>query len=166
MNAEPLKTYLNDHLAGSAAGKELAEQCLASNSETLLINFLQGLVTAIEDEQEVVKDLIKRLGGEANPVKVATGWLGEKVSRLKLNNPLQTHTALNRLEQLEALLLGVRGKLALWAALSATLGADAHFSDVDFNELSWKAEQQLDELEQFRLAAARDAFFSIDGPGA
>lgn len=159
MNDEPLVTYLNDHLAGSAAGKALAEQCAASNSDDLLIIFLQKLVTTIEDEQEVLKDLIKQLDGEPNPAKAAVGWLGEKVSRLKLNNPLQTSTPLNCLEQLETLLLGVRGKRALWAALSATLATDARFSHVDFDELGLKAEQQLYELEQFRLAAARDAFF-------
>lgn len=56
------------------------------------------------------------------------------------------------------MLLGVRGKLALWTALGATVAADARFGDIDFDELARKAEQQLDELEQHRLAAARDAF--------
>jgi len=36
MNDESLSTYLNDHLAGSAAGKELAEQCATSNLGTPL----------------------------------------------------------------------------------------------------------------------------------
>ncbi len=161
MNNEALRTYLNDHLAGSAAGKELAEQCATSNPETPLGTFMQELAAKIENEQETVKDLLSRLGGTVNSAKSAAGWLGEKASRLKLNNPLQTYTALNRLEQVEGMLLGVRGKLALWTALEATVAADARFSDVDFAELGRRAEQQLDELERYRLAAAGDAF-SLD----
>ncbi len=158
MNDESLKTYLNDHLAGSAAGKELAEQCAASNPGTPLGAFMRGLASKIESEQETVKDLLEHLGGEVNPVKSVAGWFSEKASRLKLNNPLQTYTALDRLEQVEGILLGVRGKLALWTALGATVATDARFSDIDFDELGRRAEQQLDELERYRLAAAHEAF--------
>lgn len=164
MNDESLRTYLNDHLAGSAAGKELAEQCATSNPGTPLGTFMQGLVAKIENEQEIAKDLLERLGGTVNTAKSAVGWLGEKASRLKLNNPLQTYTDLNRLEQVEGMLLGVRGKLALWTALGVTVATDVRFSDVDFDELGRRAEQQLDELERYRLAAAREAF--LPGPPA
>ena len=164
MNEASLRTYLNDHLAGSAAGRELAEQCAASNPGTPLGAFMRGLASKIDNEQEIVKDLLERLGGEVNPVKSVTGWLGEKASRLKLNNPLQTYLALDRLEQIEGILLGVRGKLALWTALEATVATDARFGDIDFDELSKNADQQLAELELYRLAAARDAF--SPGPSA
>ena len=165
MNDNALATYLNDHLAGSEAGKELAKQCSESNPDTPLAIFLQHLVTKIKDEQEVVEHLLRRSGGKVNTVKAAVGWLGEKTSRMKLNNPLQAYTALNRLEQVEGLLLGVRGKLALWVALGATLGSDARFIGINFDELSQCAEQQLGELEQYRLAAAREAFIP-DASGA
>lgn len=158
MNNESLTTYLNDHLAGSEAGKELAEQCATSNPGTPLGTFMQDLVAKIEHEQETVKNLLERLGGKVNTAKSAVGWLGEKASRLKLNNPLQTYTDLNRLEQVEGMLLGVRGKLALWTALGATVATDPQFSDVDFVELGRNAAQQLDELEQYRITAARAAF--------
>lgn len=101
MNDESLKTYLNDHLAGSAAGKKLAEQCAASNPGTPLGSFMQGLAAKIEEEQEVITALLERLGGRVSAAKLAAGWLGEKASRLKLNNPLRPYRDLDRLEQVE-----------------------------------------------------------------
>lgn len=158
MNDEALTTYLNDHLAGSEAGRALAERCAASNPATPLASFLRSLVTKIEDEQALVKDLVARSGGEVNALKAAVGWLGEKASRIKLDNPLQSYTALDRLEQVEGLLLGVRGKKALWDAVGATLRTDRRFAEIDFTELGRNAEEQLNELEQYRLAAAHEAF--------
>ena len=164
MNNEALTTYLNDHLAGSEAAKALAERCAASNAGTPLAAFLQRLVAKIEGEQAVVKDLLARAGSEVNAVKAAVGWLGEKASRLKLDNPLQSYSALNRLEQVEGLLLGVRGKKALWDALGATLQTDPRFVEIGFDELSRDTKQQLTELERHRLVAAHEAFVA-DVPG-
>lgn len=160
MNDDVLTTYLNDHLTGAVAAQELATSCSANNPGTSLATFLQELVTKIKEEQEVVKNLLRRVGGEVNPVKTAVGWLGEKASRLKLENPLRAYTPLNCLEQVEGLLLGVRGKLALWDALKAIVSSDARFAGIDLDELSQRADGQLAELERYRLAAARNAFLT------
>jgi len=61
-------------------------------------------VATIEDEQAVVKDLLTRAGSDVNAIKAVVGWLGEEASRLKLDNPLQSYSALNCLEQVERLL--------------------------------------------------------------
>lgn len=106
MNDEALTTYLDDHLSGSIAGKERAAKCGASNPDTPLVTFLQDLNTKMDEGREVVKDLLERVGGEVNAVKVAVGWLGEKASRIKLGHPLQMYTPLNRLEQVEGLAVG------------------------------------------------------------
>lgn len=160
MNDDVLTTYLNDHLTGAVAAQELATSCSANNPGTPLATFLQDLLGKIEEEQEVVKDLLRRADGEVNAIKTAAGWLGEKASRMKLENPLRTYTPLNCLEQVEGLLLGVRGKLALWDALKVTMGLDARFTGIDLEELSQRAEGQLVELERYRLAAARNAFLT------
>jgi hypothetical protein len=57
-------------------------------------------------------------------VKVLLGWGAEKAGRLKLNGELLGYSPLSRLEELEALSLGVEGKLALWTALRRTHGDD------------------------------------------
>jgi hypothetical protein len=162
MSRSPLQIYLADHLAGSVAGLELANACRARELDTPLGHLLADLGAEIEAEQEVLRELLRRSGGDAHPAKQAAAWLGEKLSRLKLNNPLGHDRDLERFEALEGLLLGVRGKLALWHALHETLGQAALTGDprgqgFDFAELARRAERQLREIETHRLAAARRA---------
>lgn len=159
MNEENLKTYLNDHLAGSEGAVELARHARNSNPDTPLGAYLDTFLVEIEEDRAVVRDLLERLGGGTNAVKTAVGWVAEKASRLKLNHPLQSYTAFIRMEELEGLLLGVRGKLALWHALKE-VASDPHFAGVDFTRLAERAEHQLSEIERHRLEAAREAFLA------
>ena len=152
MNNDHLTTYLNDHLAGSVAGIELVERCLSNNEATPLGTYLNTLVSEIKQDQAVLKEVLKRLGGGVNPLKTTAAWLGEKAGRVKLNNKLFDYSELSRLEELEGLLLGVRGKLALWTALETAVTADTRLSGVDFGSLARRAEEQLETLEQHRLA--------------
>ena len=158
MNEENLKTYLNDHLAGSAAAVELARHARSSNPDTPLGAYLHTFLEEVGEDRAVVKDLLERLGGGTNAVKTAVGWVAEKAAQLKLNHPLQSYTAFIRMEELEGLLLGVRGKLALWRALEHTVAADPRLNHIDFTVLARRAEAQLAKIEQHRLEAAREAF--------
>lgn len=158
MNNDHLTTYLNDHLAGSVAGVELVERCLSNNEATPLGAYLTTLLIEFKEDQAALKDVLERLGGGVNPLKTTAAWLGEKAGRVKLNNQLFAYSDLSRLEELEGLLLGVRGKLALWTALETVVAADARLSGVAFGRLAQRAEEQLNTLEQHRLAAARKAF--------
>lgn len=157
MSPSPLETYLADHLAGSTAGLELVNNRRAREPDTPLGRFLEELGAEIEEEQAVVRELLSRCGGDANPAKLAAAWVGEKLTRLKLNNPLGADTDLERLEQLEGLLLGVRGKLALWHALQETLAGEPRWQSFDFADLARRAERQLGAVEAYRLEAARRA---------
>ena len=157
MNDEHLKTYLNDHLAGSVAALELIERSSKSNAESPLGDFLERLYREVEADQDVLKALLGRIGGGENPVKKAGAWLLEKVSRAKLNDHLVRYSDLSRLEELEGLLLGVRGKLALWGGLEATFSDDERFAHLDFAELKGRAQAQLEEIERHRLEAAQRA---------
>ena len=53
------------------------------------------------------------------------GWTGEKLGRLKLNGQLLGYSPLSRLIELEGLMLGIAGKLAMWIALSSRSGRPA-----------------------------------------
>ncbi len=158
MNEENLKTYLNDHLAGSEAAVQLAEHCRKSNMDAPLGAYLATFLSEVEVERALPKNVLTLLGGGVNPTKTALGWLGEKAARLKLNHPLQSYTALVRMEELEGLLLGVRGKLALWHALIETGTSDPRFDHLNLEVLAQQAQKQLDTIEHHRLEAAREAF--------
>lgn len=161
MNDELLRIYLNDHLAGSVEAVELIEHFLASNPDSTLDSFLKQLLADIKQDQEVLRDVRKRVGGTESRMKDAMAWLLDKLSRLKLNE-WSEHKDLSRLEKLEELVLGVRGKLALWASLEAVCRSSDRFSDVDFQSLKQRAQQQLDQIERHRIEAARKAFAPSD----
>ena len=77
-----LPTYLNDHLAGSTGGLELAKRTRSSNEGTPYEEFLTMLVREIDEDRETLKAIMDRLDVEQNQLKVSLGWIAEKVGRL------------------------------------------------------------------------------------
>jgi hypothetical protein len=156
MRPRLLAIYLNDHLAGAMAGVELARRARGSNEGTDLGDYLTGLVEAVEADREALLRIMDRLEVRADPIKRTLGWAAEKVGRLKPNGQLVGYSPLSRLVELEGLHAGVSGKLSLWQVLDATAGAE--LTDFDLTGLAARAREQLEQLERFRLEAARTAF--------
>jgi hypothetical protein len=152
-NANPLAIYLNDHLAGATAGVELARRAASSNAGSDYGDVLSGIAREIEEDRAALEQLMGDLDIGRDRVKVAAAWVGEKAGRLKLNGSLFSYSPLSRLEELEFLLLGVSGKLAMWRALDHA----AHLGDAKLSELEARAESQRERLEALRLRAAREA---------
>ena len=117
MNRKLLGIYLNDHLAGSTAGAELARRAAGSNEGNDYGAFLAELAREIQEDRETLREIMRRLQyGEDIPKKVGA-WTAEKIGRLKPNGQLRGYSPLSRLVELEGLTLGITGKLALWKAL-------------------------------------------------
>jgi hypothetical protein len=150
--------YLNDHLAGAVAAIELARRSLRSNRQSGLGAFLASLIQELEEDRAAMLDVMRRLGVRPSTVKVVGGWVAEKVGRLKLNGQLLGYSDLSRLEELEALALGVEGKIAGWKTLSTLAQSDARLVGVDFDVLKKRAQAQRTSLERHRITAARRAF--------
>jgi hypothetical protein len=151
-----LATYLNDHLAGSTLGVELARRARGSNEGTPLGRFLDDLAREIEEDRETLVAIMARLDVGRDRLKVAAGWMGEKVGRLKPNNRLFGYSPLSRLVELEALALGVEGKRSLWEVLQRL--EEPRLEEFNFHALLERARRQHDALHERRLAAALDAF--------
>jgi hypothetical protein len=147
-----LSIYLNDHLAGSTLGLELAKRSRASNQGTSLGDFLDRLVHEIETDRETLKRLMQELAIRPDPLKTRGAWAAEKVGRLKLNGQITGHSPLSRLVELEGLYLGITGKREMWVALERAMGDGV--PGFDFAELRGRAERQAAEVEQHRLEAA------------
>jgi hypothetical protein len=152
-----LATYLNDHLAGATAGRELARRSAASNRGSALGEFLADLAREIDEDRDALLALMGELQVGTDRVKVLGGWAAEKVGRLKPNGRLFSYSPLSRLLEVEGLLLGVRGKLALWQALEVIQPGEPGLANADFALLGQRAERQLTELEQHRRAVAPGA---------
>src|SRR4029450_4368014 len=115
---EPLGIYLNDHLAGSAAGAELAAKLRDNKKGTELGKLMAALHHDISQDKDALEELMRHLEVERHPVKEAAGWMLEKLSRLRLNPALTGGAELTRLLETEALSLGIEGKLAMWLGLN------------------------------------------------
>jgi hypothetical protein len=156
-----LDIYLNDHLAGATAGRELAKRALSENAENDFGRYLGGLVSDIESDIGSLEDLMERLEVSTDRLKTTAAWVLEKVGRLKLNGQLWGYSPLSRLVELESLALGVEGKLSLWRSLAHTLESDSRVKGFDFEALIRSAERQRAELEVQRLRAAEQVLSPV-----
>jgi len=156
VNKKLLGIYLNDHLAGSTVGIELAKRAHGANRGTEVGTFLEWLIGEIEHDRRVLEQLMDRLDIGSDPVKRAVAWTTEKAGRLKLNGSLFSYSPLSHLVELEALTLGVTGKYLLWQALGRA-GLGPVFEGVDLAHMSKRAQEQLSQLEHYRGEAAREA---------
>ncbi|HEX2156922.1 MAG TPA: hypothetical protein VHS79_08080 [Actinomycetes bacterium] len=155
---ELLGVYLNDHLAGSTAGLELAEKLRDNNQGTELGEVMAALHHDIDQDRAALEEVMARLDVDRHPVKEAAGWMLERLSRLRLN-PLLTGSAdLTRLLETEALSLGIEGKLRMWAALKEASVHDQRLAGTDYDRLIERASSQRRTLEPHRLAAALQSF--------
>ena len=80
----------------------------------------------------------------------------------ELNGRLRGYSPLSRVVELEALALGVHGKLAMWRSLEALEPTLSLPAVIVLPELAARAERQLEELETHRLRAVADALSSTE----
>lgn len=158
LGGDRLSTYLNDHLAAATAGVELARRTAASNRSTSYGPPLATLAKEIEADRRALLEIMERLSVGPDRLKVALLWGAEKVGRLKLNGEIFRYSPLSRLEEIEGLLVGVEGKLALWQTLRQTHGEDARLRRIDLDELIKRGRAQRRRLERQRRRAADEAF--------
>jgi hypothetical protein len=155
VSAGPLGVYLNDHLAGSVAALEMVDRAVEDNAGMPVAAALAEVATAIREDQQVLRDLLRGLGVAESPLKKAGAWLAEKAGRLKLGDTGEA--ALHRLELLEALSLGIQGKLALWRSLRQVADHHPALAGVDLVTLERRAREQHERVESHRLEAAIQA---------
>ncbi len=157
MADKAMDVYLNDHLAGATLGSDLAEQIHARNQGTTLGKLMASLAPQIEEDRQTLISLMDRMDGAQNPVKQATAWMTEKVSRAKFSGLTSGEPELGGFMALEALALGLQGKKSLWLALKEVHGQYAPLASVNLDELIERAQAQSNALEVERLAACRRA---------
>lgn len=153
-----LEIYLADHLAASTAGVALSRRTAQSNANTALGDVLRRLVTEIEEDRRTLQAIVAELGFRESKAKDTLAWAGEKVARLKLNGQLRGYSPLSRIVELEALSVGVAGKLALWQSLKSTPALSERLSGFDLDQLAERAQRQRTEIEEQRINAVRETF--------
>jgi hypothetical protein len=152
-----LGTYLNDHLAGSTVGLELAKRARGSNKDNDYGAVLARIVTEIDEDRETLQRLMGAFEINRDRPKVAVAWIAEKLGRLKPNGRLTSYSPLSRLVELEMLALGLAGKVSLWEALGEVADQDTRLDAAELKRLAERAERQRAEVWKLRQRAAREA---------
>ena len=76
MSSKALRTYLNDHLAGSVAAVELLDHLADLHSDPEGKRFFTELRAEVEEDQEVLQQLLETVGGKESAVRKAAAWNG------------------------------------------------------------------------------------------
>ncbi len=156
MPGTSLATYLNDHLAGSVAALDLLDNLLEHNPAAGRDTLVE-VRSEIQQDQQVLRDILDRFGSRESTARKVAAWLSEKLGQAKLSLDDSGAGDLRALEALEALGLGIQGKLSLWRALAAVAGRIPALGSLNFPDLQRRAERQFERVEELRLRAAQVA---------
>jgi hypothetical protein len=147
MDDAVLANYLNDHLAGAEVGLRTAER-LADRFEGEDEWFLRGMCAAIEEERDLLRGLLEKLGSDESALKRGVGALGGILGSVRDAIPIGDAPTL--LEDLELLAIGVWGKRLLWGTLARVAVRDERFADIAVDWLAARAETQERRLLRIR----------------
>jgi hypothetical protein len=152
--SENLGTYLNDHVAGSVLALELLDH-LIELPEAPDRKLLTQLRIEIQEDQDVLRQLIRSVGAKESTARNAAAWLTEKLGRAKLRIDESGSGELRMLEGLETLALGIQGKLALWRSLAILRDVVPPLKTLDLARLQSRALEQFEQVDRLRLDAVR-----------
>jgi hypothetical protein len=158
MNEKYLRIYMQDHLAGSTAGIELARRTRGANEGTKYGPPLAKIADEIEADRRQLQGIMEDLGFGGDRLKNIGAWTLEKAGRLKLNGEFKGYSPLSRVVELEGLLTGITGKKGLWNALLQIAPADPRLDTARLERLRDRAESQRETVEDLRQDAAQEAF--------
>ncbi|NGN69359.1 hypothetical protein G5C51_36415 [Streptomyces sp. A7024] len=157
-----LAIYLNDHLAGATSGAGLARRAAQTHPRSAADGALVLLATEIEEDRETLLEIMADLDIPVRRYKRCAAWATEKIARLKPNGRLLRRSGLSTLIELEALELGVEGKLRLWQTLAAVADGDSRLDPGRLAELIDRARQQLATLRTQHAATAAALFAPVE----
>jgi hypothetical protein len=149
MSDRLLGIYLRDHHAASAGGVALARRAMGPS---------HPLAEQIASDRKTLERVMSQLDIESSATKVGLVRVAELLGRLKLNGHLFKHSPLSRVVELEVLVVGIRGKEALWTALLTT---GLSFQGIDLDALVESARAQAREVDEQRLSAVASAFGQV-----
>ena len=154
--SDPLRVYLNDHLAGSSFAVELLQNMRDQTEDADLAVFASRMLNEIGADVAVLESVINAIGDSGFTLMQAAGWVAEKASRFKLQH--SDKDGLGTFEALEVLSLGILGKRALWRVLAEVSAKNSRIPALDFSGLQDRAYFQHRTVEAYRMRAARTAF--------
>ena len=108
MDSRLLAIYLQDHHAASAGGVALARRALGRS---------HPLAKQIARDRDALERIMRQLAVTPSALRVTTMRVAELAGRLKLNGRIFERSPLSSVVEFETLVVGIRGKEALWTSL-------------------------------------------------
>jgi hypothetical protein len=155
VSQEHLATYLNDHLAGANAALEILDHLVTESPDQAVP--LTALKSDIAEDHRQLRILMAGLNILESRIRIAGSWIAETLAEAKLGVDDDPTGPLRRLERLEALAIGIEGKIALWRALDAVASSNSELGKLDYERLIRRGQEQRARVEMLRLDAARSA---------
>jgi hypothetical protein len=157
-NADLLAIYTNDHLAASVGGIELVSRMIGVHRGTPYEGPLQQLRGELHQENEALGAMIRALGFPVQRYKQALLWVGEKVSRAKLNGRWLSRSPLSDLVEFEFLASAVRAKRSGFETLRELAEVEERLDTALLDQLIDQANRQHEWLTHARREVAAGIF--------
>lgn len=149
-----LGIYLNDHLAASTAGLNLMQRIVDGEPPDETRRRLRPLVGQIAQDRDSLRVIMAKLNVSESRAKKAAAWTAERLGRLKLNGRIVRRSPVTSLLELEAMRLGVEGKLAAWLSLRELVPSEPRLDASTLEDLIARARSQIEQLEAARMDVA------------
>jgi hypothetical protein len=151
---DPLHAYLNDHLGGATAGRDLARTLAERREGTPTGPRMAQVAVEIAEDRDALEAIMGRVGARRSVAKRLAGWLAERAGRPAMASRSGDPDALGELRAFEMLSVGVEGKACLWESLRTLSTSVPALAGMDYDGLLIRAREQRGWLEEQRLAAA------------
>ncbi len=153
-----LAIYLNDHLVGSSAGRDLFRRAARSHQGSDRAPELTALAREVDEDRAAQVEIMRDLGVSPSMPRALAGRVAETLGRLKPNGTLFRRSPLSDVVELEGMRVAVAGKAAGWEALLALAQSEPRLSREQLTELRARAHDQAERLRALHLRAAAEAF--------
>jgi hypothetical protein len=153
-----LSVYLNDHLMGATFGVDMFRRAARSQARREAGPVLAQLAEEVAEDRESLISIMSALGVPRRHYKVLAGRLAERAGRLKLNGSLVSRSPTSDLVEVEALYLGVTGKVSCWESLAELAPTEAALDPHQLEQLAQRGTAQAMRLKEIRQQTARHAW--------
>lgn len=150
-----LGIYLRNHDAAAVGGARRFASAARTHSDPAARAELARLHTDVVQDHEQLRRVMEAFEVRPSRSQQLLVLVGEQFGRLKPNGKLVGRSRLTDVVELEALILGVTGKLRLWHVLAALAPNHPGLQVVDLEALQRRAADQLDRLARLHLESAR-----------
>ena len=165
-NPDLLGIYCNDHLAASTGGIELVSRMLGRHRQSEFEPKLEELLGELREERAALRSSMAALGVPVRQYKQVASWVGEKLSRAKLNGHLLSRSPLSDLVEFEFIATAVLAKRCGFETLRVIAASDERLDGALLDRLIAQADKQHDWLADARREVAARVFGGDPAPAA